>query len=59
MTIENEEDLALIQNVKMSKEGQLLVIPLVKNHLFGNGEFSTVEFVMFDATTLKMWPQKL
>lgn len=50
---------ARIEEAKISKEGNLIIIPLVKNNQFGSVEYGTIDFVLFDTTTLKAKPNKL
>jgi len=59
MQLMDEPEPCTIQNIKMSKEGHLMIIPLVKKNLFGSAEYGTIEFATFDTTTLSARPRKL
>jgi hypothetical protein len=50
MSFNDEPDSASIGPIKMSKEGHLMVIPVVKQSLFGSAEFGNIEFVVLDTT---------
>ena len=59
MRLTEEPEPAKIGDVKMSKEGHLMIVPIVKNNLFGSSEFGTVEFLIYDTTTMSARPLKL
>jgi len=46
------------KNLKASKDGLFIVIPIVKTHLFGNAEFDTVDFCHLNAQTLQLHEYK-
>lgn len=59
MLLSEEEEPATLSNIKLSKEGHLLIIPMIKYNLFGSSEYGTIEFLIFDSTTLTEHPKKL
>lgn len=48
-----EQDIAKLGGFRQSKDRQIIAIELVKNHLFGNEDFKTIEIVFFKATLTK------
>jgi hypothetical protein len=51
--LETVENLCEIhRDIKVSKEGLFIVIPLVKKHLFGNPEYNLVDFVTINTQTM-------
>lgn len=45
-----EDDRAKLGGFRQSKDRQVIAIELVKDHLFGNEDFKTIEIVFFKAT---------
>ena len=56
---QEEASCQISHDIKMSKESHLIAIPLIKEHLFGSGQYKTIEFVFFDTTNLNLAPNKL
>ena len=46
------------RGLKASKDGQFIVIPLVKTHIFNNSEFNTVDFCHLNTQTLQLYEYK-
>jgi hypothetical protein len=59
MLLSEEEEPATLSNIKLSKEGHLLIVPMLKYNLFGSSEYGTIDFLIFDTTTLSAQPKKL